>query len=176
MELISIFPDYSRAIACCSVTSASSAASHVFFYMTLPRIYHNVFQQRRSVMFGTQRLPPWLSLSALNLFILSSSFSWIRLCYFPAFHVKDRILFSFPSSPLSYCHCEVSLWNLRALRGFMPRSPVSSATWRGRRENTVDCQSGRAEEGRVTRRLHYDISDSVVKNRAELSALMHQWC
>lgn len=34
----------------------------------------------------------------------------------------------------------------------------------------------RAEEGRVTQRLHYDISDGVVKNRAELSVLMHRRC
>lgn len=100
MELIAIFSAYSRVIACCSVLFASSAANHVLFYMTLPRLYHNVFQQQRSVMFGTQRLPFWLSISTLNLFILSSSFSWIRLCYSPAFHVKDRILFS-PPTPLA---------------------------------------------------------------------------
>lgn len=91
MERISIFSDYSRVIACCSVLFARSTANHVLFYTTLPRIYHSVFQQRRSVMFGTQRLP-------LTFFIITQSL-WIRFCYFPAFHVKDRILFSFPPPP-----------------------------------------------------------------------------
>lgn len=136
--------------------------------------------QEKAASEGAQSLPLAISLSLLNLFILSSSFSSrSTLLFFPTFRVKDGIFFLFSSPffsslslPLSYCHRQVSLWNLRALQRFMPRSPVSSANLEG--SEGADCQSGGAEEGLVTGCTLTFLM--VLWKNAQLFSLMHRWC
>lgn len=146
LELISLFTNYSRVIACCFVLLVSLSANQFFSYFELVHIYWFVLSTAAGchvqkancvtllVRSGGQSLTSLrVYLTARSQIALSagvcSSFSAIRF-FFSHPYIWRTVFFS----PIVTARCP--LWNHRSMQGLTPDgSPVSSATWRVVREH-----------------------------------------